>query len=137
MALRYAALLLSSVTILSLNLILLLGAVVQDLQSIRHVLNPLVAVLDLSLISSSGLLGFLLIKQKDRFLGTVFLMNIGILVIALILRTSGVLFPPLLLYTADLYWLNLYLICLTRKFDVLLFPGLSAHPEPVRKQYIQ
>ena len=50
--LRYAAIVLSIVTILALNAILLLGTVVHDPQSIRLVLNGLVAVIDLSLVSS-------------------------------------------------------------------------------------
>ncbi|GAC1471254.1 MAG: hypothetical protein NVSMB9_17220 [Isosphaeraceae bacterium] len=120
---RYAAILLSILTIVSLNLILLLSAVVHDPQSSRQALNGLIAVFDLSLVSSSGLLGILFIKQQHRFLGALFFLNIGIFLVAYALRTLGVFFPPLLLYTADIYWLNLYLICLTRKFDRLFLTG--------------
>jgi hypothetical protein len=35
-------------------------------------------------------------------------------VVAFLIPVSGVRLHPLLLYTADLYWLNLYLVCLTR-----------------------
>ncbi len=51
---KVAAVVFSILTILSLNLILLLGAVVRDPESIRSFLNGLVVVLDSSLVSSSA-----------------------------------------------------------------------------------
>ena len=122
---KFLAALLSIVTILSLDTILLLGAVVHDPQSIRLVLNGLVAVLDLSLVSSSGLLGLFFMKHRSRFLGAVFFLNIGIFVVAFILTTSGVRFPPIVLFAADIYWLNLYLICLARYSDRIFSLTLS------------
>jgi len=116
---RGATTLLSIATILSLNLILLLGAAVEDPDSIRRVFNGLVVVLDLSLVSSSGLLGLFFMRRRCRLLGALFFLNILIFGVAVILRTSEVRFPPALLFAADLYWLNLYLIGLTRHFDGL------------------
>ena len=39
---------------------------------------------------------------------------IGLFAVAFLFVASGMRFYPLLLYAADLYWLNLYLVCLTR-----------------------
>lgn len=116
---RHATLILSIVTILSLDLILLLGAVEKDPGSIRPVLNGLVAVIDLSLVSSSCLLGFLFLRRRSSVLAAVFFLNIVIFVVAFILRSSGVVFPPVMLFLADIYWLNVYLICLSWKFNTL------------------
>jgi len=116
---KYLAASLSLLTILCLELILLLGAAVPDTQSIRPYFNALVAVMDLSLVSSSGLLGLFFLKHRSRFLGAAFLLNIGIFAVAFILVTSGVRFAPILLFAADIYWLNLYLIGITRYFPAL------------------
>ena len=117
-----AAILLSIVTIVSLNIILILGAVIEEPQSRSRALSGPVVVLDLSLVSSSGLLGILFHKRHHRFLGAIFLTNIGILGVAYVVRSLGVHFPPWLLYGADIYWLNLYLICSTRNFNSLCMP---------------
>jgi hypothetical protein len=114
MVLRYAAIVLSILVIVALDAILLLGALVHDPQSIRAVFDGVVIVIDLSLVSSSGLLGILFIRRQNRLVAALFFLNIVIFVIAFILRASGVFFPPLALYGADIYWLNLYLVCLAR-----------------------
>jgi hypothetical protein len=49
---KYLAALLSLLTILCLDLILLLGAVVHDPQSVRPYFDGLVALMDLSLVAS-------------------------------------------------------------------------------------
>ena len=105
-------------TILSLDLILLLGAAVPDTQSIRPYFNALVAVMDLSLVASSGLLGLFFLKHHSRFLGAAFLLNIGIFAVAFLLVTSGVRFARILLFAADVYWLNLYLIGVIKLFQI-------------------
>jgi hypothetical protein len=116
---KYLAALLSIVTILALDLILLLGTVVHDSPSIRPYFNALVAVMDLSLVSSSCLLGLFFLKHHSRLLGAAFLLNIGIFVLAFLLVTSGVRFTPMLLFATDIYWLNLYLIGIERFFQIL------------------
>src|SRR3954466_3059637 len=108
---------LSVVTIVSLDTILLLGAAMHDADSIRPVFNWLVAVMDLSLVASSGLLGLFFLKHRSRFLGAVFLLNICLFVVALVLTTSGFRFSPIVLFAADIYWLNLYLVCLAKYSD--------------------
>jgi hypothetical protein len=114
MMLGRTAIALSLATILSLNLILLLGAGVRDPRSIRPLFGGLVMVMDLSLVSSSVLLGFLFARRRNTPLAALFFLNLGLFAVAFILVAFGVRFHPLLLYAADLYWLNLYLICLAR-----------------------
>jgi hypothetical protein len=121
--LRPLAILLSLLTIVTLDLILLLGAAVHDRASIQPFFNGLVVALDLSLVSSSGLLGYLFARQGRLILATVFFLNIGLFMVAFVLRVSGVTFSPLLLFGADLYWLCLYLVCLTRYWREIRFSG--------------
>ena len=120
---KYLAASLSLLTILSLDLILLLGAAVHDPQSVRPYFDALVAVMDLSLVASSGLLGLFFLKHHSRFLGAAFLLNIGIFVVAFVLVASGVRFTPILLFAADIYWLNLYLIGTLKYFHINFPPG--------------
>jgi hypothetical protein len=110
---------LSIATILSLDLILLLGAGVQDPRSIRPLCDGLVMVMDLCLVSSSGLLGFLFGRRGRRTLAVLFFLNIGLFALAFVLRLLDVPLHPLLLFGADLYWLNLYLVCLTRYWRLI------------------
>ena len=119
---KYLAAFLSILTILFLDLILLLGAVVHDPQSLRPYFGALVAVMDLSLVASSGLLGLFFLKHHSRSLGAAFLLNIGLFAAAFILVTSGIRFPPILLFAADIYWLNLYLIGITKFYHILSSP---------------
>jgi hypothetical protein len=119
---KYLTASLSILTILSLDLILLLGALEHELQSVRSVFNGLVAVMDLSLVSSSALLGLIFMRHGARVLGSVFLLNIVFFVAALILVGSGVRFSRVLLFGMDIYWLNLYLIGTTKFFQILFSP---------------
>jgi hypothetical protein len=120
---KYLTASLSLVTIFSLDLILLVGSAGPDPQSIRPYFNALVAVMDLSLVSSSSLLGLFFLRHHSRFLGAAFLLNIGIFAVASVLVTSGVRFAPILLFAADVYWLNLYLIGITKYFPALISTG--------------
>jgi hypothetical protein len=112
--LNRTAILLSIVTIIAVELILLVGASVKDTESVQRFFDGLILIFDLSLVSSSGLLGVLFARRSNRLLATLFFLNIGVFVVAIIVRSVGILFPPLLLFAADLYWLNLYLVCLAR-----------------------
>ena len=114
MILGRLAIALSIATVLALDLILLLGAGIQDPGSIRPVFGGLVMVMDLCLVSSSSLLGFRFARLGNKRAAVLFFLNIGLFVVAFLFVASGVRLHPLLLYTADLYWLNLYLVCLTR-----------------------
>ena len=115
---KYLAASLSILTILALDVILVLGAAVHDPRSIRPYFGVLVAVMDLSLVASSGLLGLFFLKHRSRFLGAAFLLNLGIFAVALILVTSGARFTSILLFAADVCWLNLYLIGIVRFFHI-------------------
>ena len=110
----------SFLTIASLNTILLLGASLRELESIRTVFDGVVVVMDLSLVISSLLLGYLFFKNQAYFLSILFFLNIALFVVASILRIRGVLFSPIVLYGADLYWLNLYLVSLARNRAILV-----------------
>ena len=114
MILGRLAIALSIATVLALDLILLLGAGIQDPGSIRPVFGGLVMVMDLCLVSSSRLLGFRFARLGNKRPAALFFLNFGLFVVAFLFVASGVLLHPLLLYAADLYWLNLYLVCLTR-----------------------
>jgi hypothetical protein len=63
---KHVSALLSLLTILCLDLILLLGAVAPDAQSIRPYFNALVAAMDVSLVSSSGLLALFFVRHQSR-----------------------------------------------------------------------
>ena len=112
MILGRLAIALSIATVLALDLIL--GAGIQDPGSIRPIFGGLVIVMDLCLVSSSSLLGFRFARLGSKRPAALFFLNIGLFVVAFLFVASGVRLHPLLLYTADLYWLNLYLVCLTR-----------------------
>jgi hypothetical protein len=127
---KYVLALLSLLTVICLDLILLFGAAVPDAQSIRPYFNALVAVMDLSLVSSSGLLGLYFLRHHSQFLGAAFLLNIGLFAVAFVLVTSGVRFARILLFAADVYWLNLYLIGVTKYFPALF----STRGEASRQQ---
>jgi hypothetical protein len=121
---KYLAASLSILTILSLDLILVLGGAAPDTHPIRPYFGALVAVMDVSLVASSGLLGHFFLKHRSRFLGAAFLLNIGIFMAALVLVASGVRFAPILLFAADVYWLNLYLIGTSRFFHINFSSGV-------------
>jgi hypothetical protein len=78
--------------------------------------------MDLSLVSSSGLLGLFFLRHHSRFLGAAFLLNIGIFAVAFVLVTSGFRFARTLRFAADIYWLNLYLIGLSKYFHGRVSP---------------
>lgn len=70
-----------------------------------------------------ALLGVHFSKSGSRLLGALFFLNIGITAAAIVLRVQGFVFPTLVLFLADIYWLNLYLICLTKNYKTLLNPS--------------
>ncbi len=116
---RWASLISSVVLILALNAVLLIAATVRDLDSIRPTWDGLVHTIDLSLLTSSLLLGLWFWRVGQRGLGVVFAGNLVVLGVAAILRVEGYIFPPMVLFGADVYWLNLYLVCLARHGEAL------------------
>ena len=116
---RWMTLISSAILILALNTLLLLGATFPDADSIRPTLNGVIVVFEVALLVSSGLLGSWYWRIGPRWLGVVFGGNIAVSAFGMIFRLAGGVFPALVLFGADLYWLNLYLVCLARDFDRL------------------
>ncbi len=104
-------------TVGALNLILLVGAAVRDPKVLQPALFVPVMVLHLGLIVSSPLLGIWYWRAGLRWLGVVFWMNLVALEVSAVVRVVWGIFPPWVLFGADLYWLNLYLVCLARHHD--------------------
>jgi hypothetical protein len=109
---RIAAILSSISVVLSLDLILFLGAVVPDMHAIRALVDGLVVFLDLTLVVSSILLALRFSRKGRRPLAVVFSLNIAMLAVAYGLGSMGFRFPSPVLYAADIYWLNLYIASL-------------------------
>jgi hypothetical protein len=59
--------------------------------------------------------------------GLLFLVNLVVMLGALLLRLSGVEFPRSVLFGADLYWLNLYLVGLV----IWAREGPASSPNPL------
>lgn len=108
---RGATLLTTVATILTLNSILFILALGPDPGPVRGFLDPLILAFDVALVSSSGLLAYRFFADGSRRLGWLFATNLGIYAVAVVVRLSGAMFPPWVFAVADLYWLNLYLIC--------------------------
>jgi hypothetical protein len=117
---RTAGLLLAFVAILTLNLILLIGASTDPPRPPWF--GVLTATMDVSLVVSSAVLGGVLVRRGRRFFGLLFLSNLVLILGAFVLRLTGLEFRPVLLFGADLYWLNLYLIGISREWRELNDP---------------
>ena len=116
---RWLTLISAWLTVGALNLILLVGAAVHDPKVLQPALFVLVNVLHLGLVVSSPLLGIWYWRAGPRWLGVVFWINLVALEVSAVVRVVWGIFPPLVLFGADLYWLNLYLVCLARDHDRL------------------
>ncbi len=114
MRLGSVAILLAAVVVASLNAILLLGAAGHDFGAPPSLLGGLVVALDVSLVTSSLLLGLGFARRRQGLLSSLFLGNLVLFMVAVAVRVSGITFRPAVLFATDLYWLNLYLIVLTR-----------------------
>ncbi len=102
---RAAALALGLLTVVALDLVVFIGAAGEP-----PWFGVLVLALDLSLLASSVALGVVFFRRGRRALGAVFLGNLALMLAALVLRAAGLEFPRAVLFGADLYWLNLYLV---------------------------
>lgn len=105
-AVRIVGVLTGLATVAALDFILLLGA-----SGERPLwFGALVLSMDVLLLVSSIALGTTFLCEKRWTLGVLFLLNPIAMLLALPLRLSGVAFPRAVLFGADLYWLNLYLV---------------------------
>ena len=120
---RAVAILLVVIVIALLNAVLLLGAAGHDLGAPPGLFGVLVLALDVSLCTSSLLLGVVFARRRQSLLSVLFLANLAVFIVAAILRMSGFTFPPGALFAIDLYWLHLYLIVLTRYLRLIVGPA--------------
>ena len=115
---------LAVVTVAALNVILVVGAGLPDSTTGERLLSGMVPIMDLSLVLSSVLLARIFIAKGFPTLGKIFLFNIALFAVAVVVRAAGSMPPRWLLFTADAYWLNLYLIALSRHWS--FWSGQSA-----------
>jgi len=111
-------------TIVTLELIVLIGAGVPNSAAGSRLTAVLVPIMDLCLVTSSALLAWILGRNDARVLAGLFLFNLALFAAAAVMRASGSLPPRWLLYAVDIYWLGLYLITLGRHWPIV--PGRSA-----------
>jgi hypothetical protein len=114
MSLGRIAIAFALIVVVSLNVILLLGAAGADMGAPAGVLAASVAIFDVSLVVSSLLLGLTFAKLKRAHLSALFFGNLALFIVAAAVRLSGISFRPAVLFAADLYWLNVYLVVLAR-----------------------
>jgi hypothetical protein len=109
-----SALTLGVVTVAILNVVIIVGAGLPDSASGERLIATLIPVLDFCVIVSSVLLGRTLVARGFRTLGILFLLNIALFALAIVVRVSGSMPPRWLLFGTDVYWLNLYLVALSK-----------------------
>jgi hypothetical protein len=112
------AVVLAVVTVAALNVIVVVGAGLPASTTGERLLGGVVPLMDLSLVLSSVLLARIFIAKGFPTLGKLFIFNIALFAIAVVVRVAGSMPPRWLLFTADAYWLNLYLIALSRHWDL-------------------
>jgi hypothetical protein len=117
---------LGAVTVAALDLILLVGAAGEP----PPWFGALVLAMDLSLAASSVALGASFLRRHRPLLGVLFLGNLAVMLAALALRASGADIPRAVLFGADLYWLNLYLVGLVTGTREGRAPWPGPPPQP-------
>ena len=122
--LKRLALALLFFVIVCLNGIILWGAAADGVPAKDIVtFRVLVLLMDLGIVTSSLLLTYLFWRERRLKWAVLFAFNLVIMAGALAVRARGAALSPLILFAADLYWLQLYLVCL-----VLETGWLEAHP---------
>jgi len=111
-------------TVAALNVVVVVGASLPDSVTGERLLAIAVPIMDLCLVLSSVLLGRILVARGFRTLGALLILNIALFAAAVVLRVVGSIPPRWLLFTTDVYWLNLYLIALSKHWSV--FSGRAA-----------
>jgi hypothetical protein len=106
-------------TVAALNVVLIVGAGLADSTTEQRLLAIVVPIMDLCLVLSSVLLARMLMAQGFRTLGLLFILNLVLFALALVVRLGGSMPPRWLLFTVDVYWLNLYLIALSKHWPVV------------------
>jgi hypothetical protein len=108
---------LAIVTVAALNVIVVVGAGLPGSTTGERLLAIAVPIMDLCLVLSSVLLGRLLLATGNRTLGTLLMLNLVLFAAAVVLRVLGSIPPRWVLFTADVYWLNLYLVALSKQWS--------------------
>ena len=75
--------------------------------------------MDLGLVVSSLLLAYVFWRERRWTWAVLFAFNLLILAGAFAIRAGGASISPAILFAADLYWLQLYLLCLLREYHWL------------------
>ncbi len=101
---RVASVTFGLVTVAALDMVLLLGATGEP-----PWFGTLVMVMDITLIVSSILLGVVFLRDGKTVLASLFLSNLGLMLAAMLIRAYGLRLTPMVLFGADVYWLNLYI----------------------------
>jgi hypothetical protein len=110
---------LAPATILTLELIVLIGAGVPNSAAGNRLTAVLVPSMDLCLVTSSALLAWILGRNGARVFAGLFLLNLALFAAAAVMHASGSIPPRWLLYAVDVYWLSLYLITLARHWPIV------------------
>ena len=118
--LKHLALTLVVLMIVCLNAIILWGAAAGGATAVRDItFGVLVLLMDLGLVVSSLLLTYVFWRERRLTWAMLFAFNLLILAGAFAIRAGGASISPALLFAADLYWLQLYLLCLLREYHWL------------------
>jgi hypothetical protein len=113
------AVILAIATIAVLNFMVVVGAGLPGSATGERLLDMAVPVMDLCLVLSSVLLGRMLLATGYRTLGKLLMLNLALFAAALVLRVFGSIPPRWVLFTADVYWLNLYLVALSKHWSAV------------------
>jgi hypothetical protein len=128
MSLGRIAIAFALIVVVSLNVILLLGAAGEDMGAPAGALAASVVIFDVSLVVSSLMLGLTFAKLKRAHLSALFFGNLALFIVAAAARVSGISFRPAALFAADLYWLNVYLVVLARHWGQIAHQGVNSGP---------
>jgi hypothetical protein len=82
--------------------------------------EPVTDVLAVCLLTSSALLGYALTVNRRRTMGALFVLNVAASLVGATMSLSGVRLNQVVLYVADVVWLTLYLVALTKYWSLLV-----------------
>jgi hypothetical protein len=102
------------VTVACLNIIIAIGSGIPESAAGEHVIAVVVPVMDIGLVLSSVLMLRMFVDNGSRALGALFALNLILFAAAALLRLTDGVIPRWVLFSVDLYWLNLYLLVLSR-----------------------
>gem|GEM_PF-2564230 len=118
------SIILSLITILTLNVILLIAASSNGQALVNNNwFSLIVNIMYFALIGSSLLLAYINWRKSQLAWAFIFVNNVFIVLISTILSMSGLInLPSTFLIFLDLYWLNKYLVYMLSSFTLLKSP---------------